>query len=325
MTRILLAPLALIYSLGILIWDFYWKHRKPISLQAKVISVGNITVGGSGKTTIAGHIAKKCISKGLKTVIVARGYKRSGSGLNILTAESYKSWEDFGDEPAALIKSNDELVVYIDSDKTAAARKASDDGFDVIIVDDGFQHRKLHRDIDIVCLDGGNPFGSGRLLPLGKLREPAKSLFRADVILIIGGPPRDTFELPGELSGIPKFNARKKAKSIRDFEGETVNIGGSRVLAFCGLGNPESFYRSLLETGCDLAGFMKFRDHHRYDGHDIRRILNNHRESNSDYIVTTLKDSVKLDTIWPADIPFYFLETVIELEREDEFFRLLGI
>jgi tetraacyldisaccharide 4'-kinase len=157
------------------------------------------------------------------------------------------------------------------------------------------------------------------------LREPIKSLSRADVIVIVDGPLKNTEALPGDLAGIPKFNANKRVKSIRNFEGETIDIGGSRILAFCGLGNPESFYRSLLETGCDLAGFMKFRDHHRYDGDDIRRILNNHSVGRSDYIVTTLKDAVKLETIWPAEIPFYFLETVIELEREDEFFRLLGI
>ena len=325
MNRILLAPLALIYRVAILIWDSYWRLRRPVSLQARVISVGNITVGGSGKTTIAGHIAGKCISKGLKTAIVARGYKRSGSGLIILTAKSYSSWEDCGDEPAALVKSNNELVVYVDSDKTAAAKKAVEGGYDVIVIDDGFQHRKLHRDIDIVCLDGSDPFGNGHLLPVGRLREPIRSLSRADVIIVVDGSSQETSALPGELAAIPKFKARKKVRSIRNFLEETVELEGSRVLAFCGLGNPESFYRSLQETGCDVAGFMKFKDHHRYDSDDIRRILNNHIAGKSDHIVTTLKDAVKLEKIWPANIPFYFLETVIELEREDEFFRLLGV
>lgn len=325
MNRKLLTPLTFVYRLVILIWDKYWRFKKPISLKARVISVGNITVGGSGKTTLAAYIAGKCVSKGLKTSIVARGYGRSGSGLNILTAESYSSWEECGDEPAALVRSNDEIVVYIDSDKTAAARKASDDGYDVIIVDDGFQHRKLHRDMDIVCLDGLDPFGNGQLLPLGRLREPVRSLSRADVIVIVDGSPRDTIDLPDELVGIPRFKAVKKINSIRNFEGETVDLGDSRVLAFCGLGNPESFYRSLQETGCDLVGFMRFRDHHLYVKEDLGRIMKNYRAGRPDYVVTTLKDAVKLEKIWPAGTPFYFLETVIELEREDEFLRLLGI
>lgn len=321
----LLLPFAIIYRIIIFFWDVYWKSKKTVVVQARVISVGGITIGGAGKTSLAGYVAQNLLSGGKDAVIVALGYKRLESGPVILTSESYSSWEACGDEPAALLKSVPGLTVYIDSDKTTAAKRASEDGRGIIIIDDGFQHRKLRRDVNIVCLDGNNPFGNGFLLPSGRLREPIKSLRRADIIIVIDGPS----EIPGIMARIPQripvFRGKKNVTSVVSLQGDTISLKGSKVLAFCGLANPRSFRASLLETGCDIAELIEFGDHHRYRSPDLERLVRKCKENNAEYIVTSLKDAVKLEKIWPRDHAIYYLEIRIELDRKDEFFRLINV
>jgi tetraacyldisaccharide 4'-kinase len=322
---ILLLPFTFIYHIIVFFWDIYWRNKKPVAVSARVISVGSITIGGAGKTSVAGYLAQSLLSRGSDAVVVARGYRRQESRPVVLTADRYRSWEVCGDEPAVLIKSVPGLAIYIDSDKTAAARKAAGDGREIIIIDDGFQHRGLRRDVDIVCLDGMNPFGNGFLIPSGRLREPEKSLRRADIIIIIDGPS----DIPGRVTsvsrGVPVFRGKKNIVSVVSLQGDRVSLEQSRILAFCGLGNPESFRRSLLESGCDIAELIEFGDHHRYNPSDVRRLINHYRDNDAQYMVTTLKDAVKLEKIWPDDQPLYYLEIEIELEREEEFFRLIDV
>jgi tetraacyldisaccharide 4'-kinase len=243
----------------------------------------------------------------------------------ILTSETYSSWEACGDEPAALVKSVPGLTIYIDSDKTTAAKRASEDGREIIIIDDGFQHRKLKRDVDIVCLDGNNPFGNGFLMPSGRLREPKKSLRRTDIVIVIGGPSDISGYVMDLPQGIPVFRGRKIVSSVVSLQGDTISLKGSKVLAFCGLGNPRSFHKSLLETGCDIAELIEFADHHRYKSPDLERLVRKCKENNAQYIVTSLKDAVKLEKIWHRNQPLYYLEIKIELDRKDEFFRLINV
>ena len=322
---ILLLPFTFIYRIVIFFWDIYWRSKKPVAVLARVISVGSITIGGAGKTSVAGYLAQSLLSSGKDAVVVARGYKRLESEPVILTAESYHSWEACGDEPAALIRSVPGLAVYVDSDKTAAAKKASQDGREIIIIDDGFQHRKLARDVDIVCLDGMNPFGNGFLMPSGRLREPKKSLRRADIVIVIDGPSDISDYVMNIPQGIPVFRAKKIVATVVSLLGDTISLKGSKVLAFCGLGNPRSFRRSLLETGCEIVELLKFGDHHRYSRSHIKRIIRRCKEDDAQYIVTTLKDAVKLEKIWPQNPPFYYVEIKIELDREEEFFRLINV
>ncbi len=322
---ILLLPFTFIYRIIIFFWDIYWRSKKPVAVPARVISVGSITIGGAGKTSVAGYIAQNLLFRGKNAVVVARGYRRRESKPVILTADSYRSWEACGDEPAALIKSVPGLAIYIDSDKTAAAEKASRDGREIIIIDDGFQHRKLARDIDIVCLDGMNPFGNGFLMPSGRLREPKESLSRADIVIVIDGPSDVSGYEMNIPQGIPVFRGKKIIVSAVSLGGDRISLKESKVLAFCGLGNPESFRRSLLETGCDIVELLAFRDHHRYNPSDLKRLIGRYRENDAQHIVTTLKDAVKLEKIWPQSQPLYYLVIKIELDREEEFFRLVNV
>ncbi len=323
MRTVILLPFTLIYYLIISLWGFSRPFTKKVKLPARIISVGNITVGGSGKTSLTEYIVRGLIARDKKTVVVARGYGRKGKNPVVARGEDDCRWEVCGDEPAALVRTIPGLEVYVDSDKTKAAIRAVNSGYNYIVIDDGFQHRRLARDLDIVCLDGNRPFGNGWLLPSGRLREPIRSLRRSDAIVIFDSVRIVDFvqKLP---NGIPVFFATKKIVNIRDGMGETVNLAERKVFGFCGLGNPESFRKSLAESGGEIIGFRAFRDHNIYDSVDIRRIVDEAEKSSAEYIITTLKDFVKIGNIWRGSMPLYYLEIMIELDRERDFFELIG-
>jgi tetraacyldisaccharide 4'-kinase len=307
------------------IWDFYWRHKEPIKVNAEVISVGNIAVGGSGKTSLTEFIAKRLLEKNKKVAVIARGYGRLESGAVTITASVHCSWEKCGDEPAALARTVPGLSIYVDSDKTKAAAQAVSDGFNVIIIDDGFQHRKLQRDVDIACLDAALPFGNGLVLPSGNLREPRGSIKRADLAVFFDDSSNHQPRTPILPERIPIFRAHKRVIGARNAKGKIVDLSGKVIIAFCGLANPASFQNSIRETGCVIASFMTFRDHHRYRRREIERIAKLSLAHGAEACVTTLKDIVKLETLWPSSLALYYLDIVIELENEAEFFRLIGV
>jgi tetraacyldisaccharide 4'-kinase len=316
---ILLYPFTLIYYLINFIWDLYWRLRKPVKLPSKVISIGNLTVGGAGKTPLVAFISKRMLADGKKVAVVARGYGRPESGPVKINNNDPVDWRQAGDEPSMLAQMVPGLTIYVNSSKTEGAKEASADGFDIILIDDGFQHRGLFRDIDIVCLDAGMPFGNGLLLPSGILREPPKALSRANVIVAFGKSNLHGLRFDSK----PVYRAIKKVSSTYDSQGAPVSLSDKKILAFCGLGNPESFKMSLRDTGCRIVEFMEYRDHHNYVPTDISRIIERIKQTGAEAAVTTLKDYVKLENLWPSDIAIYRLEIAIELENSDEFFKLL--
>jgi tetraacyldisaccharide 4'-kinase len=320
---LLLFPLTVIYYIINIIWDFYWRSKEPVKVNSRVISIGNITIGGSGKTPIAGFIANSLISRGKKVALVARGYGRLDKTPIVVNSDEEIDWRKCGDEPAVLARKVKGLTIYVDSDKTSAANKAANDGFEYIIIDDGFQHRKLNRDLDIVCLDGNNPFGNGLLLPSGRLREPRRALKRADAIILVDSQPKSaTIKLK---KAVTILNANKIFEGIKSLNGGSIDLTGKKVIGFCGLGNPESFRNSLVKCGCLLSGFMTFRDHHIYDEEDIFRISKQVCVEQAAGAVTTMKDFVKLEKLWPADIALYYIDIAIELDNENELYRLIGL
>jgi tetraacyldisaccharide 4'-kinase len=318
---LLLLPLTAIYYIIYLIWNIYWQRKKPIKVNSKVISIGNITVGGAGKTSVSGHLAEELLARGKKVALVARGYGRPEKAPVIVHAGEEIDWRKCGDEPAVLARTIKGLSIYVDSNKTDAAIKAAHDGFEYIIVDDGFQHRNLARDVDIVCLDGKNLFGNGLLLPSGRLREPKRGLRRANAIILID-PKSSNIKLP---TLAPIFQAHKKTVGVKSLAGDPDDLTGKKVIGFCGLGNPESFRTSLEKYGCQIVEFMAFPDHHIYDEADIFEISKKVCLSEAVGAITTLKDLVKLEQLWPADISLHYLEIVIELDNESELYKLLGL
>jgi tetraacyldisaccharide 4'-kinase len=320
---ILLLPLTAIYCLFYFLWDLYWSVSWQEKASCRVISVGNITVGGSGKTSLVEYIASRMLKNGIKTAVVAKGYKRPGSSSLEICDSDNLDWRKCGDEATALAKSLEGLKIYVDFSKTYAALKASESGYDVIVVDDGFQHRRLIRDLDIVCIDSQNPYGNGWLLPYGILREPLKSLKRADAFVVF--TENDNIDL-SELklpAGKPVFKARKIIQGVMTAKNGFVDLAGKKVLGFCAIANPDSFGNTLDKTGADIVAFEKFRDHYIYDQEDIDRLVGLMETSGAENAVTTLKDFVKLEETWPDAKNLCYIKINLAIDNEEEFIRLI--
>jgi tetraacyldisaccharide 4'-kinase len=319
MKTLLLLPATALFFVGQRLWEFSWLLRKPVRVPSRVISIGNIAMGGAGKTPLVAFVAGKFQEAGKRVAIVAGGYKRKSTKPITVSSKNKPSWIEVGDEPAMLSQMLPDIEIYVDRDKTSAAVRAANDGHEVIIVDDGFQHRKLHRDLDIVCLNSERPFGL--LLPAGPFREPKSALRRADCMVWFDF--KEETKTEGHL--MPAFRARKRVSYVRNADSSQIELTNKKVLAFCGIGNPESFHKSLKETGCAVAAFLEFRDHHLYDRFDMERIAKRAREQDAQLIVTTMKDFVRVEDIWSGNIPLSCLEIAIELENEGEFLKLIGL
>lgn len=295
----LLAPLAFLYGIAIGIRNRHYDrsgNRRKASLP--VISVGNLTVGGTGKTPIVAWLAERLIEEGLKPAVVSRGYGGSaGKGPRLVSEESSAS--ECGDEPCLLASKLRGAVVVVGSDRHAGAESSRGHGADVVLLDDGFQHRRLVRDLDIVLLDGTCPFGNGRLLPAGLLREPLDSLKRADVIVATGCDSSDSAlrieKLVRPYNGAaPLFGSRSRRAGFVDIDRRPVSAP-SRAVVFCGIARPERFRADMQEEGIDIVAFRAFRDHHRFSDRELRELAELARAEEA-ALVTTEKDLARLDT-----------------------------
>jgi tetraacyldisaccharide 4'-kinase len=326
--RIVLYPLSLIYLIVIFFWDLYWRIAPKTKLSCKVISVGNIVAGGAGKTPLVIYIARLAIDAGKKTAVVARGYNRLERGLREISARS--SWQEVGDEPLEIYRSIPGVRVYVSEFKTEAALKAAADGAEIIIVDDGFQHRKLARDIDIVCLDNANPFGPGGYIPYGMMREPRRSLKRANAIVFTSSEknakPIDNI---AKGNNIPVFYSNSEIIGfIEPGTGRNLDcdfIRHQKSIAFCGLAKPNKFKTSLDKIGIKPLRFQAYDDHHRYSNFDIDYLIALLKNENADCLVTTLKDAVKLDSVAFGSVPMYYSQMNATFQNETEFVKLLGL
>jgi len=250
-----------------------WYDRPGATHQAAIpiISVGNLAVGGTGKTPLVGWIARHLQADALVPAVVSRGYGgRAGPGpLVVSTGEGPRvNARTCGDEPHLLARSLKGVIVVVGSDRIEGARCAAAAGADVVLLDDGFQHRRLARDLDIVILDARAPFCDGRLLPMGFLRERPKAVARAQLVVLTrvreGDPASDAIHAV-EAAGYsgPIVRAGHKTTGFHDASG-TPAPAPARALAFCGIGDPTLFRGDLQAAGCATAGFRAFRDHHPY-------------------------------------------------------------
>jgi tetraacyldisaccharide 4'-kinase len=302
---------------------------KQQKLPCPVISVGNLTVGGTGKTPTVIFIANLLKDHGYRPAVLSRGYGGSASApVNVVSDgnQILMGWREAGDEPILIARAAPGIPVLTGSRRLLTGRAAVEMfGADALILDDAFQHRSLFRDIDILLLDAARPFGNGFLLPRGPLREPPTSLHRADILLRTGDAENE--EPLREAASVPSFRAIHKPQGIvagGTNRIETVEaLRGQKVLAFAGIGSPESFRRSLAGLGAAVVGFQAFPDHHPYDLSDIEYLRRLAEKSGAARIVTTEKDGIRL-----ADFPdflteLFLLRVAMEITPAGQFSELV--
>ena len=302
-------------------------------LGARVISIGNITTGGTGKTPLVAYVAEKLADRGETVCILTRGYGRKDSKKRVLVSDGSTILSDpanSGDEPFELAqKLLGKAIVIADSDRGAAAEWAKRKfGVTAFVLDDGFQHRRAKRDVDIVCIDATNPGGntqagslrSGRMLPAGRLREPLHNLKRADVVIITRSDlVEDISTLRSEISDLNSEATIFTAKNRIVNSSELLAKSG---FAFCGLGNPENFFKQLRQEGIKVAGTKTFPDHYRYTQKDIDPIESEAMACGAEILVTTAKDAVKLSNL-KFEIPCFVAEIKVQIDDPSAFAAVL--
>lgn len=288
----------------------------------RVISVGNLNVGGTGKTPAVLYLAERLLRAGRKVGILTRGYGRSAKApLTFTGVEPLPTVEEAGDEPLLLARRCPQARLLVGADRRALARRARDEfGLDVVLLDDGFQHRKLARDEDVVVVDEAVGFGNGHLLPRGPLREPLSALKRATLIWL------RTSTSPVELPpfSAPQVRTRYGPTAWTDPSGALhppEALAGEPVLALAGLARPGGFLRTLRQLGVEVQESALFADHHRFTARELQDV--EARASRRGLrLVTTEKDAVRL----PEGFPAWKVRLGVEvLEGEQHLLRALGL
>lgn len=300
-------------------------------LPCPVISIGNITVGGTGKTPMTIYVTRQLLAMGFSVVVISRGYKGAASKVGGIAADGEKIFmgpESAGDEPYMMAHRLQKVPVIVACNRFAggllAVKKFRPD---VLILDDAFQHLQLARDIDLVLLDADRPFANGNLLPGGGLREPLSALGRAAALVLTRCPPSpDPIGRPvrgGLLTvlarDIPVFRSwhmpyfycvspAGPARSVRDWDvaprTDFEVLEGKRVYAFAGIARNDDFKQTISGLGCDIAGFQGWADHHRYSERELSQICRAAEKSGAQILLTTEKDHARLAYRgnWPLEL-----------------------
>jgi tetraacyldisaccharide 4'-kinase len=307
--------------------NFYDRHIfESFPLGALTVSIGNLTTGGTGKTPLVAYVSSLLADRGERVCVLSRGYGRRNSSERILVSDGMNVLTDArtgGDEPVELAnKLLGKAAVVADGDRVAAAKWAREHlSSTAFVLDDAFQHRRALRDLDIVCIDSTNPFGNGKVLPAGILRENLSSLSRADAVVITRCDlVRSTVEIEETVRQyapeLPIFHSSNKISQLSQFnditgretETKTENeVRHSPAFAFCGLGNPSNFFRQLEKEGFKLTGRKIFADHHFYSDKDLAEIETRARSVGAECLITTVKDAVRL-TEMKVSLPCYVAE-----------------
>nr|WP_320051405.1 tetraacyldisaccharide 4'-kinase [uncultured Desulfuromonas sp.] len=318
-------PFSLLYGAinALRIWCYHRGWLTSYHSSLFVISVGNLAVGGLGKTPVVDWLVKTLSNQGKRVAVVSRGYGGQFSG-EVAIVSSGKGGVEMdaqtaGDEPVLLARRNPQVPVLI-ARKRAHALKSLEQSFDVdvVILDDAFQHRQVARQVDLVLLDATRPFGNGWPLPLGNLREFPQALRRADLLLLT----RCQGEAPTSLAGKPTFTSRHLlSRTVTDLSGCSLSVDqlmGKRIVAFAGIANPDSFFSALSELGLPLSDQLSFADHVVYSDENIARV--ERAAEQADVLITTEKDAVKLNANM-FKIPCYQIPLTIEIENSASFTR----
>ena len=335
MKSIVLPPLSLLYgAITRTRLSLYSRGTfHTTKLERPVISIGNITTGGTGKTPLVEWVSRKLAANGKKVCILTRGYGRKDPRLQVIVSDGYgvlASPSEAGDEPYLLATSlTGKAAVISSADRIAAGNEAIKDfGSDCFVLDDGFQHLRLARDLNIVTIDATNPWGGGTLLPYGRLREKPEGLRRADCIVVtrcdqiqsVGTLPNEINRLTG---GRPIFYSRMRTSRVTPLKNGSQTLEASaRVASFCAVGNPSSFFEHVRNSGYETVLTTSFPDHHVYSQSDVDSITRSAEQAGAIALITTAKDAVKLRQL-SFSIPCYVLEIEISIENSDELTQMI--
>jgi len=335
MKSIVLPPLSILY--GAVTRTRLSLYRRgtfhTTKLDRPVISVGNITTGGTGKTPLVEWVARTVAAHGKKVCILTRGYGRKDPHLQVIVSDGYGVLAppaEAGDEPYLLATRLVGMSAVISgADRIAAGQEAIKDfGTDCFVLDDGFQHLRLARDLNIVTIDATNPWGGGKLLPFGRLRETPESLGRADCVVItrcdqVGELDNLRSEIHRLTGGRPIFYSHMRTARLSPLKNGSDTLSPPvRVAAFCAVGNPYSFFEHVRRGGFELALQKYYPDHHVYSQDEIDSLARAANEVGATALITTAKDAVKLRTL-SFSLPCYVLEIEIEIEGAEELARLV--
>ena len=343
--RALLGLPAKLYELAVRlrVVAYETNYLKAKRLDAFVISVGNLTLGGTGKTPIVNYIARYLKREDRAVAILTRGYGRKSKERRLINDprtnvqkplsnkdaqnQAIKSYLEFGDEPLMLARAMPDVPIIIDKNRYESGRLAQQElNAEVIVLDDGYQHLALARDLNILLLDATDPFGGFEMAPFGRLREPLYGLKRADVVIITRADK--AFDQAQTLAIIKYFCGEKipimyfystiislRLLSTGDIYDASEFVGWN-VIAMCGIGNPQAFSEDLLQIGMSISAEKFFPDHHPYRQEDLDKTLQTARDTGADAIITTEKDAVRLEAFHHGDIPIYAAQ--LEIQSDDE-------
>jgi tetraacyldisaccharide 4'-kinase len=336
-----LTPASALYSGALALREQWWRSRAT-ACGVTTISVGNLSVGGNGKTPFTLFLASRLLAQGLAVAIISRGWGGTSEAAALVSdgTRILMSPREAGDEPVMMAKSFEGPIAIARRRIDAAKLLSSRGHFDAFILDDGFQHLRLRRDLNLLLINAARGFGNGWVLPAGPLRESYRSIERADAIVLINTSSATTtarsgaeLELPGDIPIVgtairPRALVRADASGWQEIPLKPVGVhdaatsknpgalSGRRIVAVSGLADSSGFHAMLTELGATIVATFDFPDHHDYTPYDFENIMSAARDA--DQVVTTEKDLVKLERFPVTDVSLYALRLAVSMEPDDE-------
>lgn len=316
----ILGLLSFFYGLMIRMRVWFFAHHifRSYSLSCKVVSVGNITLGGTGKTPLVSFLGEWFKAKGLRVAILSRGYKGKFPGIYGVVTDgesTFMNARQAGDEPYLLSLKLKGIPILIGKKRRLSGKHAIEKfKSQVIILDDGFQHLAVKRNVNLLLLDARAPFGNNYLFPRGTLREPLSEVKRADAIILTKVDQCDNIIKLKEKLALwtgdrPIFAMQYAVDGIRapnedEVLTETI-LCKKKIFAFTGIGNPESFRKTLEDLECQISGFISYPDHYWFKPEDVQRLMHEAEKHGAQTLVTTEKDAVRFEGMFPGGIPLW--------------------
>ena len=325
--KFLFFPITLFYW-GVIFWrNIFYNFNFFVSrkIPTKVVSVGNITAGGTGKTPAVIYLSQFFKKRNYKVAVLSRGYGRKTAGTQLVTngKEAVDDWRNFGDEPTLISQKLKDIPIVVDQNRHRGAMYLIEKfNPDIIIMDDAFQHRSIERDLDLVLINSQAPISDYRLIPHGLLREPIRHLKRADAIILTKsnlGKPEQKLISKVKKSNLPVFYSTIIHNHFFSINNETFKPkNNTRALAVSGIADPRSFYESLQRTNIMMIDKIAYFDHYEFQQSDIENLKKALIDNDAEIIVTTEKDMIRLKSLDLDGLDIYSLGIDFQLDSAGE-------